>query len=363
MRSVPISVVAGLLVLSARTAATQGSDPSDVYRRACVACHGPDGRGQPREIVGFDLELPDFTNCTFATREPNVDWFAIVHRGGPVRAFDRRMPAFGGVLQDEDIQSAVEHLRGFCSDQRWPRGELNLPRALVTEKAYPEDEAVVTVTAAGGEEGAVRSDFLYEHRLGTRSQFEVAVPFDVQKSDGAWQRGLGDVAVAVKRTVFHDLNGGSIFSVIGEVLLPTGKENLGLGKGVTVFEPAVAFGQILPGNGFVQAHAGAELSTNREKSGHEAFWRVAAGKSFVQNRFGRTWSPMIEILGARELDGGEPTTWDLMPEVQITLSRRQHIMFNVGIRVPVNERDDRDSQFVTYLLWDWFDGGFFEGWR
>ena len=37
-------------------------------------------------------------------------------------------------------------MRGFCTRTSWPRGELNLPRALITDKAYPEDEAVITTT-------------------------------------------------------------------------------------------------------------------------------------------------------------------------------------------------------------------------
>ncbi len=32
-------------------------------------------------------------------------------------------------------------------------------------------------------------------------------------------------------------------------------------------------------------------------------------------------------------------------------------MINVGVRVPVNERDARSTQVLTYFLWDWFDGG------
>jgi hypothetical protein len=26
-------------------------------------------------------------------------------------------------------------------------------------------------------------------------------------------------------------------------------------------------------------------------------------------------------------------------------------------------RDTRSTRLLVYLLWDWFDGGFFEGWR
>jgi len=33
------------------------------------------------------------------------------------------------------------------------------------------------------------------------------------------------------------------------------------------------------------------------------------------------------------------------------------------VRIPINERGERHTQVMTYLLWDWFDGGFFEFWR
>jgi hypothetical protein len=49
--------------------------------------------------------------------------------------------------------------------------------------------------------------------------------------------------------------------------------------------------------------------------------------------------------------------------MQVTLSRRQHIMISGGVRLPVNERGERRAQVVAYFLWDWFDGGLFEGWR
>jgi mono/diheme cytochrome c family protein len=358
-------------VFASRTTAETRQDnrraPTDtgrgLYETACAACHGPDGRGAPPATVGFDTPLPDFTDCSFATPEPDADWLAIIHEGGPTRAFDRRMPAFGEALSGEQLQQIVDHLRTFCTSRAWPRGELNLPRALVTEKAFPENEAVMTTTIRGGTEGAFGNEFLYEHRLGARSQFEIAVPVLLEERDGAWYRGLGDVAFAFKHALFHSVERGSIFSLAGEVVLPTGKETLGLGSGVTVFEPFVAFGQILPRDAFVQFQAGVELPADTARAAQEAFWRAAFGKTFTQGRFGRAWSPMVELLASRDLEGGEDAHWDLVPQMQVTLSRRQHIMINAGVRFPLNERAGRSAQVLTYLLWDWFDGGFLGGWR
>ncbi len=71
---------------------------------------------------------------------------------------------------------------------------------------------------------------------------------------------------------------------------------------------------------------------------------------------------MVELLGFKELEDGQKVNWDIVPQLQVSLSTRQHILANVGVRIPVNERDGRKTQVLFYLLWDWFDGGLFGGW-
>jgi hypothetical protein len=373
--SIRIALVTWIVVLSLTTVvwghSTPGQIPvtsptrsgAELYRAACAACHGADGTGAPRSVVGFDTPIPDFTDCAFASVEPVADWFAIAHDGGPVRGFDRRMPAFGEALNEDEILRAIDHIHGFCEDPGWPRGELNLPRALVTEKAFPENETVLTTTVGTGDSGSITNEVVYEKRFGVRNQYEVVIPFAFEESTAeSWSRGLGDVAVAVKRAMFHSLEGGRIVSVGGELILPTGEETLGLGKGVTIVEPFVTFGQMLPRNGFLHAHAGAELPMDRDKSAPEAFWRLAVGTTIEQGRFGRAWSPMVELLAARELEAGHTVAWDVVPQMQVTLNRRQHLMINGGVRIPVTGRDERHAQVITYFLWDWFDGGLRDGW-
>jgi hypothetical protein len=286
---------------------------------------------------------------------------AVSHDGGPARGFDRRMPAFGGAMSDAELLRVLDYIRGFCTNRSWPRGELNMPRALVTEKAFPENEAVLTTTVS--REGQVANEFLYEHRLGSRTQYEVAVPLLLQEgAAGAWNRGLGDVAFAVKHVLMHSLNRGHILSAAGEIIFPTGNESAGLGRGTTVFEPFVAFGQLLPADSFLQFQAGLELPFDTASAGREAFVRAVVGKSVSQGRFGRSWSPMVELLAARDLEEGATTQWDLVPQMQVTLNKRQHLMINVGVRFPLSDRTGRRTQVIGYFLWDWFDGGLRDGW-
>lgn len=373
-----IALTAGIAVLAGEpnpvtgTAATAGTVAVDtagrrLYEDACANCHGIDGAGVSSVRLGLEVPLPDFTDCNFASREPDADWVAVAHRGGPTRGFSDAMPAFGDALTVDQIQRIMDYVRTFCGDAGWPRGELNLPRPFVTEKAYPEDEAVLTADAAAEGPGELRGELVYEKRFGARNQLELVVPFAVRdRSDAGrdWSAGLGDVAVGVKRDLYHSFEAGSIFSLAGEFILPTGDEGNGFGSGTVVFEPFAAFGQILPAGAFLHGQAGVELPFDPDRAEKEAFWRAVLGKTWASGPrgFGRAWSPMVEVLAARELESGASTAWDLLPQVQVTLNTRQHVMANLGVRIPVTDADVRETRILVYILWDWFDGGFFEGW-
>lgn len=343
----------------------------DLYRAACTRCHGADGRGAEPSTVAFSEELPDFTYCSFATREPDSDWVAVAHDGGPVRGFSRMMPAFGEALTVEQIQAAIEHIRGFCPNRGWPRGELNFPRPLITEKAFPEDEFILESAIAVQGPGSVGNQIVYERRFGARNQVELTLPFGWRRGEppaeqpgaqGEWVGGIGDIAIAVKRAMWHSLGSGSILSLTGEFILPTGNEEDGLGRGTVAFEPFLTYGQALPASTFFQFQGGVELPFDRDRAENEAFWRGVLGGSLAQGRWGRSWSPMVEVLAKRELVSGESTHWDLLPQLQATLNTRQHVMMNVGVRIPLDDTKARKTEVLFYFLWEWFDGGLFDGW-
>ena len=158
------------------------------------------------------------------------------------------------------------------------------------------------------------------------------------------------------------MTSGSILSVTGEIILPTGDADRGFGTGTVVFEHFLTYGQLLPQGFFLQNQAGVEIPVDTDRVEREGFVRAAVGRSFAVRELGRNWSPMVEILGTRELVSGGEFNWDVVPQVQVTLNTRQHIMMNVGVRSPLTNTSSRDTSQVIYLLWEWFDGGFFEGW-
>lgn len=339
---------------------------AELYTAACANCHGSDGTGVPQTTVGFTLPLPDFTDCSFASREPTSDWVAVAHEGGPARGFSPIMPAFGDAASAEQLERVIDYIRGFCGSASWPVGDLNMPRPMFTEKAFPEDELVYTVGAQVEGPGAISNEIVYERRFGPRSQIEVVVPFafEEQGADTAsgWQGGIGDVALGVKHALFHSARSGSIFSLAAEVKLPTGNEDRGFGAGTAVFEPFLSFGQLLPLNGFFQFQGLAEFPFETEGRESEGAVRATVGTTVTQGPWGRAWSPMVEVLAARAFESGATIEWDIVPQFQVTLNTRQHIMANVAVRIPVNDTETRHPSVLVYLLWDWFDGGLFQGW-
>jgi mono/diheme cytochrome c family protein len=336
-----------------------------IFKSACAACHGADTRGTPKEIAGFERPrlFPDFTDCSGTTPEDNGIWKAVITDGGPSRGFSDIMPSFKEALTSEQIDDVIAYLRSQCRNPHWPRGELNLPRALVTEKAYPEDEVVIsTALNAQGAPGGT-THIIHEQRFGVKNQIEVDVPVNYQDQNHTWYGGIGDTTLGVKRVMFSSLQSGSILSLFGGAILPTGNRARGFGTGTTTFETFAAFDQLFKTNTFVQTQFGADLPRHTDIAPQSIFFNSAVGQSFAANRgLGRLWSPMFEVIGARDLVDNAKTNWDVVPQMQVTISKRQHIRANLGVRVPVNNTAGRPVQVMFYLLWDWFDGRLNEGW-
>jgi mono/diheme cytochrome c family protein len=357
---------AGASVLRAQSeTSAQLKTGEQIYKSACAACHGSDGQGTPTSIAGFELPrtFPDFTRCDQTTPEDDWAWKAVIVHGGPTRGFSQIMPSFEEALTGDEIERVIEHLRSFCRAEHWPRGELNLPRAIVTEKAYPEDEAVVSTAVNAQGAPSFTTHMIHEQRFGRNNQIEIDVPLTFQDQDHTWYGGVGDATFGVKRVMFSNLKLGSIFALQGSVIVPTGNKRRGFGAGTTTFETFAAFDQVFRTNTFVQTQFGADLPRHTDISPQSVFFNTALGQSFsADHGLGRLWSPMVEFLAQRDLLDDAKTNWDVLPQMQVTISRRQHIRGDLGIRIPVNNTRERPIQIMLYLLWDWQDGRLNEGW-
>ena len=336
-----------------------------IYKSGCVTCHGDNGVGAPETLTEFRRPdtFPDFTRCDQTTPEPNSAWKDVIVNGGPSRGFSQIMPAFGELLSSDEIDDVIAYLRARCRDNQWARGELNLPRALITEKAFPEDEEVISTAVNAGGAPGLTTDVIHEQRFGVRNQIEVDVPLQFQNQSHTWYGGVGDTTLGLKREMWSSLRTGSILSLFGGVIVPSGNRSRGFGNGTTIFETFAAFDQLFPTNTFVQFQAGADLPRHTDIAPQTVYWRTAVGQSLAADHgLGRLWTPMVELVADRDLLDGAQTRWNVVPEMQVTISHRQHIRVNVGYSKPIANIEGRQSQIVFYLLWDWFDGKLTKGW-
>ena len=226
-----------------------------------------------------------------------------------------------------------------------------------------ENETVVSGAINAQGTPGVGTVVIYEKRIGATAMIEAIAPFDFTHDNGSWGTAFGDLALGYKQKLFHSNEKGSIFSVGGELIVPTGDPLAGTGGTSTVFEPFAAYGQILPGTSFLQVHTGIELPAHSDKLDRVYYLRTAIGKTFaLEGGHGRRWSPMVEFIAERDLVSGGTTNWDVVPEIQIPINKRMHILGNIGFRLPANNRAGRSRQVLFYALWDWVDGGLTQGW-
>ncbi|MDP9050726.1 MAG: c-type cytochrome [Acidobacteriota bacterium] len=366
-------VLAGAGALKVCTQTIPYAKPPDakagkvIFESGCIACHGANGSGAPETMTVFERRytFPDMTKCDQTTPEPNSAYKTVIIHGGPVRAFSPIMPAFGQFLTNSQVDDVVAYIRTLCDNRHhFPRGELNLPRALITEKAFPENEVVVSTAMAGTGAPNFTSDIIREQTFGGKYQIETDVPVNYADQDHKWTAGTGDISIGLKRELFSSLRTGSIFSVQGGVVLPSGDEKRGFGAGTTQFEPFAAYDQLFPQNTWLQFQIGADLPVNTDNTPRSMYWRSALGQSLARdNALGKLFSPMVEFVAKRDFSPGAKVDYDVVPQMQMTISRRQHVRADIGVRQPFTDTAGRDTQVEFYVLWDWADGKLWDGWK
>ncbi|MFI5280867.1 MAG: c-type cytochrome [Gemmatimonadales bacterium] len=327
---------------------------AEVYSEACATCHGKDGRGSP-EGSAITVQLPDFTDCTVSTSETTANWEGLIRYGGTFLGVSDQMPAFGAALSDDEIRAVAEYVRGFCKDPRYPVGDLNFPRPLFVEKAYPEDEGVVSFDYQSGLGGLRASwEAALEKRIGARGQVEISVPATYAAPDkGSSSSGIGDLGLSYKQVLLADPGWNSIVSARLALTLPTGKTDNDIGSGTTVFAPQLLAGQAL-GSFVLQTEIAAEVPTDAARADRQMLYALA-----LQYRLGpykKNVVAGVELQQTQALDSDVHAATVLGPTLYLPLSRRGHVALGVGAQLPVAGTRPYDWLFGSFLLWDFADG-------
>lgn len=318
-----------------------------MYDAWCARCHGTDGKG-PLEGVELDTPVPDFTDCSFTTREPRKDWLAVVMHGGPARGLSMTMPAWGEAITEDQARAIISHVRTFCTEAGWPEGELNFRRPQVTGKAFPENELLLVPALTPGDPAATKTKIVYESRIGSAGQWEIAVPFVT----GPAGNGIGDIEIAGKYAFFFDTQMLAIASAGIETVLPSGDVGRNTGGGTVKIAPFIAAAKAA-GPTFFQSSVKLEVPLKAGLS-KELLYNIAWTIPLTREKQG--FYPMIELNGVTELDHSL-TTWFITPQIYAAIPRRGHVAVSIGAQIPLGPQKPFDYKIVGFFLWEYADGG------
>lgn len=306
-----------------------------LYQAWCKSCHGADGRGVPAASTKLEVPPANLADCRASTAEAEHRWIGIVASGGAAYGLSLDMPAYGEAATPEQIRAVVRYARSLCGESGWPPGDLNFPRAFLVEKAFPENEVVVTNHGRGQE-------LIYERRVGKRLQVEGAARsvFD------SLSRPFESVTAAVKYTLWHSLERRALASLGLETTPPLGRRDR------WEVEPFLAVG-VNPGA--VLLLQGEVVGTWEEAEGVTGFsYRLGVGREL-----GRL-VPMVEAGWDVPVEGERALSF--YPQLWVQLSRLGHVAASVGAELPAVGPEPRHPKLTAFILWDYGDAPLFRGW-
>src|SRR5262249_7202499 len=156
-----------------------------------------------------------------------------------------------------------------------------------------------------------------------------------QSQKHTWYGGGGNVTMGAKCEMRSSLCKGWILSLFGGGMVATGKHARGCRSGATTLPWHRAVPQVFANTTFEHLQPGAKRPRNTETAPQPLYWRTALGQSIAANHgLVRLWTPMVEFVAARDLVDQARTNWDVVPEMQVTISRRQQIRANIGFSKP-----------------------------
>jgi mono/diheme cytochrome c family protein len=86
---------------------TASKEGKVLFETTCVTCHGADGVGV--DVWKLRLGVPDLTDPALHARLSDADIRTTIKEGSK----SKKMPPWGGVYSDEQVDALVSYVRGF----------------------------------------------------------------------------------------------------------------------------------------------------------------------------------------------------------------------------------------------------------
>jgi Cytochrome c len=338
----------------------------DIYQSNCAACHGAVGKPDPENPMFKELGIlpANFTDALFSSREPSKDWFLVVKEGGAAKGFSKIMPAFKEVLSDLQIKKVINYIKTLAGEHAYPSGDMNFILPIRTKKAFPEDEVVWKLRfqddANNSNRDQIRNVIEIEKRLFKNTQLSLELSHKIDDGVDNGHGNFDQIEPGIKQVVYQDPAKQFITSV-GALLAIKTEESSSSNE----FIPYVAAAKRLTKTLTIQGTARSTLPFEKFSDGNVELSSVV---HWSPSPWPRSISPGLELVASFPIERGTGVSSksfsqvSLIPQAQIGLNKRGHIMLNLGAEIPLNDTERYDYRGYAYLIWDFADGGLFDGW-
>ncbi len=88
------------------------------YDQICASCHGATGKGDGVAAAALDPKPRDLSSAEYVSTLSDDHIFKVIKEGGPAAGKSPLMPAWGGVLSDDQINNVIAYIRSdLCKCQ------------------------------------------------------------------------------------------------------------------------------------------------------------------------------------------------------------------------------------------------------
>ena len=105
------AIATGCVFTAVVTSAAFAQDAKQAYEKNCQACHGPGGKGDGPAAKALKPPPSDF--ATALKGKSDADVAKVIKEGGKAVGKAASMPAYGGKLNDDQIQALAQYVKGL----------------------------------------------------------------------------------------------------------------------------------------------------------------------------------------------------------------------------------------------------------
>lgn len=110
---VRFALAAASLLLSVPAFSQESSGGRRLYQSYCTGCHGSGGKGDGPAGKSLPVKPADHTNANKMDQLTDDYLFTIIAKGGAANGKSPHMPAWGGVLKENQIQEIIVYIRSL----------------------------------------------------------------------------------------------------------------------------------------------------------------------------------------------------------------------------------------------------------